>query len=162
MSKKQTINSKRIVAIVLILLNVVVCFTQKPIVKRTLRADDLPDGFGKNGMFFNDDGGVNFYELDTAYQANMTLLIEKKTMHSYIIVDIEKAGLKKNITEKELVKNPYCYYTIATTGEIFCSNFYFTSVPMLKPMEKDTIYDYGFYKSSIYVYSQDWYLGIFS
>ena len=25
-------------------------------------------------------------------------------------------------------------------------------------MEKDTIYDYGFYKSSIYVYSQDWYL----
>ena len=152
--------SKRVVAVMLILLNVAVCFTQSVIVKRPLKVDYFP--YWKGGMLFNDDGGVNFYELDTAYQANMTLLIEKKTMHSYIIVDIEKAGLKKNITEKELVKNPYCYYTIATTGEIFCSNFYFTSVPMLKPMEKDTIYDYGFYKSSIYVYSQDWYLGIFS
>lgn len=79
-------------------------------------------------------------------------------MHSYIIVDIEKAGLKKNITEKELIKNPYCYYTIASYGEIYGDMFYFGSIPTFSPGTGDTIYDYGFYKSAKYVYFQDYHI----
>lgn len=49
----------------------------------------------------------------------MTFLLGKKTLHPYIIVDIDKANLSYNITEKELIKSPYCYLTIATSGVFF-------------------------------------------
>ena len=45
----------------------------------------------------------------TAYCNDMTFLLGKKTLHPFIIVDIEKAKLSYDVTEKELMNSPYCY-----------------------------------------------------
>lgn len=85
-----------------LLLIVAICSIGKVVIKKTPTPSDFTNGY--DTRFFNPDGGINFYVLDTAYKADMTLLIEKKTLHSFVIVDIDKANITANITEQELVK----------------------------------------------------------
>lgn len=126
----------------ILLFIVTICSIGKVVIKKTPTPSDFTNGY--NTRFFNPDGGINFYVLDTAYKADMTLLIEKKTLHSFVIVDIDKANITANITEQELVKNPYCYYTVATTGRIRFSSSYYSTVPYFFTTRGDTIIDYGY------------------
>ena len=125
-----------------LLLIVAICSIGKVVIKKTPTPSDFTNGY--NTRFFNPDGGINFYVLDTAYKADMTLLIEKKTLHSFIIVDIDKANIAADVTEQEVVKNPYCYYTVATTGRIRFSSSYWSTVPYFFTTRGDTIIDYGY------------------
>ena len=142
--KSQKLNSirhKRTFIAMVMLLCVIMCFTQTVLVKDKATPDEYPEGL--TNRFFNDDGGVNIYLLDSVYQANMTFLLGKKTLHPYIIVDIDKANLSYNITENELIKSPYCYLTIATSGFIFLENvFYPGPIPIFgKKDGTDIIYE---------------------
>lgn len=142
--KSQKLNSirhKRTFIAMVMLLCVIMCFTQTVLVKDKATPDEYPEGL--TNRFFNDDGGVNIYLLDSVYQANMTFLLGKKTLHPYIIVDIDKADLSYNITESELIKSPYCYLTIATSGFIFLENvFYPGPIPIFgKKDGTDIIYE---------------------
>lgn len=75
----------------------------------------------RNIYFFNPDDCYNFFMLDTVFYADMTLLVCKdvdadlivRSPNAYIITDIDSAALKKDITEEELLKSPYCYLTYA-------------------------------------------------
>ena len=75
----------------------------------------------KSIYFFNPDDCYNFFMLDTVFYADMTLLVCKdvdadlivRSPNAYIITDIDSAALKKDITEEELLKSPYCYLTYA-------------------------------------------------
>ena len=123
----------------ILLFIVTICSIGKVVIKKTPTPSDFTNGY--NTRFFNPDGGINFYVLDTAYKADMTLLIEKKTLHSFIIVDIDKANIAADVTEQELVKNPYCYYTVATTGTFYFFSLYWTTVPFFWTTRGDTIID---------------------
>ncbi len=143
--KSQTFKSirlKRIFIVMVMSLSVIICFTQTVLIKDKVTPNEYPGGL-ING-FFNDDGGVNMYILDTTFQANMTFLLGKKTLHPYIIVDIDKANIQYNITEKELIKSPYCYLTIATSGHIFFDYICFGTIPIGKA-KGETFVDYGYF-----------------
>ena len=91
--KSQKLNSirhKRTFIAMVMFISVIMCFTQTVLIKDKVTPDEYPEGL--TNRFFNGDGGVNFYPLDTVYQANMTFLLGKKTLHPYIIVDIDKAN----------------------------------------------------------------------
>ena len=142
--KSQKLNSirhKRTFIVMVMFISVIMCFTQTVLVKDKATLDEYPEGL--TNRFFNDDGGVNIYLLDSVYQANMTFLLGKNTLHPYIIVDIDKADLSYNITENELIKSPYCYLTIATSGFIFLENmFYPGPIPIFgKKDGTDIIYE---------------------
>lgn len=137
----KSIRRKRTFIAMVMLLSVIMCFTRTVLVKDKATPDEYPEGL--TNRYFNDDGGVNIYLLDSVYQANMTFLLGKKTLHPYIIVDIDKADLSCDITEKELIKSPYCYLTIATSGFIFLENmFYPGPIPIFGEKDgTDIFYD---------------------
>lgn len=61
----------------------------------------------------------------------MTLLLGKKTLHPFIMVDIEKADIPYCVTERDLIKSPYCYLSIATYGEFFLDELCISSRTLL-------------------------------
>lgn len=139
MKSERSSNHKRKLMIVVMLLSIMVCFTQKVWVTRKATVDEFPGGILTG--YFNADGGVNFYTIDTAYCNDMTFLLGKKTLHPFIIVDIDKAKLSHDVTEKELMNSPYCYLSIATTGRIYFDDFVRATFPWGKVVG-DTLIDY--------------------
>lgn len=158
--KSQKLNSirhKRTFIAMVMFISVIMCFTQTVLIKDKVTPDEYPEGL--TNRFFNDDGGVNFCPLDTVYQANMTFLLGKKTLHPYIIVDIDKANLSYNITEKELIKSPYCYLTIATSGVFFLENMSYPGPIPIGGIRNDAkiIYD-GYMDFFEWVHTKRWWM----
>ena len=139
--------------IVVMLLTITLCFTQKIWVTRKATLEEFPGGLLTG--YFNADGGVNFYTIDTAYCNDMTFLLGKKTLHPFIIVDIDKAKLRHDITEKELMNSPYCYLSIATTGRSFYADFVRATFPWGKVVG-DTLIDYGLLSFWDWIDSKKW------
>ncbi len=156
--KSQTFKNIRyqrvVITIVLLFAVTVISFTQDRwrIVKAT--PENYPSGV--YFKYFNDDGGVNFYLLDSVYQANMTFLLEKKTFHPYIVVDIDKANIPYNITEKELIKSPYCYLTIASSGNIYLRTC-LRDLPMFV-RQNDSIFASDFFDLSDWTDTKTWWI----
>lgn len=117
MKSRRHIKKKRGMVAVIMLLSILGCFTQKVWVNRKISLDEVENKYGKD--FFSKGGGLDMYIVDTVYRANMTLLLGKKTLHPFIMVDIEKADIPYRVTERDLIKSPYCYLSIATYGEFF-------------------------------------------
>lgn len=153
MKSERSSNHKRKLTIVVMLLTIIVCFTQKVWVTRKATLEEFPGGLLT--CYFNADGGVNFYTIDTAYCNDMTFLLGKKTLHPFIIVDIEKAKLSHDVTEKELMNSPYCYLSIATTGRIYYADLVRATFPIGKVVG-DTLIDYGFLSLSQWMYTKNW------
>ena len=76
MKSERNSNHKRKLMIVVMLLSIMVCFTQKVWVTRKATLDEFPGGLLTG--YFNADGGVNFYTIDTAYCNDMTFCSERK------------------------------------------------------------------------------------
>ena len=104
-------------AAVIMLLSIICCFTQKVWVTRKITLGEIEKKYGKD--LFSKGGGLDMYIVDTVYRANMTLLLGKKTLHPFILVDIERSNIPYSVTERDLIKSPYCYLSIATYGEFF-------------------------------------------
>ena len=153
MKSERSSNHKRKLMIVVMLLSIMVCFTQKVWVTRKATVDEFPGGILTG--YFNADGGVNFYTIDTAYCNDMTFLLGKKTLHPFIIVDIDKAKLSHDVTEKELMNSPYCYLSIATTGRIYFDDFVRATFPWGKVVG-DTLIDYETLSLGEWMYKKNW------
>lgn len=148
-------NSKHIIMAIIttMLLSIMTSFKHVIPVTRKASLEEFPGGLLTG--YFNADGGVNFYTIDTAYCNDMTFLLGKKTLHPFIIVDIEKAKLSHDVTEKELMNSPYCYLSIATTGLIFYADLVRATFPLGKVVG-DTLIDYGFLSLSQWMYTKNW------
>ena len=87
--KSQKLNSirhKRTFIAMVMFISVIMCFTQTVLVKDKATLDEYPEGL--TNRFFNDDGGVNIYLLDSVYQANMTFLLGKNTLHPNVVLNV--------------------------------------------------------------------------
>lgn len=155
MKLKKDIN-ERVLLFVIMFSSIIACFTQKVWVRDNPTPQNYP--FGVTAGLFNEDGGINMYILDTVYRANMTFLLGKKTLHPFIVVDIDKANIPYNISEKDLMKSPYCYLSIATQGYIYLD--YMCSVPdsPIAPIGSvgDTIIDFGNWGFFDVLESKEW------
>lgn len=148
--------TKRLLLIMIMCFSIIGCFTQKVWVRDNPTPKNFP--LGVSAGLFNEDGGINMYILDTVYRANMTFLLGKKTLHPFIVVDIDKANIPYNISEKDLMKSPYCYLSIATQGYIYLD--YMCSVPdsPIAPIGSvgDTIIDFGNWGFFYVLESKEW------
>lgn len=148
--------SKRLLLIMIMCFTIIGCFTQKVWVRDNPTPMNYP--FGITAGLFNEDGGINMYILDTAYRANMTFLLGKKTLHPFIVVDIDKANIPYDVSEKDLIRSPYCYLSIATQGFIYLD--YMCSVPdsPISPIGGigDTIVDFGNWGFFDVLESKEW------
>ncbi len=142
-----------IVLIATMLLGIMASFKRVIPVTRKATLEEFPGGLLTG--YFNADGGVNFYTIDTAYCNDMTFLLGKKTLHPFIIVDIEKAKLSYDVTEKELMNSPYCYLSIATTGRIYYMDLVRSTFPWGKVVG-DTLIDYGLLGFWDWIIAKNW------